>query len=74
MNITIADLLGEYDLPYQDAVIVRKKKKFSGRGYSGIGNRKLKLKHKNTVIKFFVLEFVFILFLFHLFLFEYTCI
>ena len=67
LNTYIKELLGEYDLPSQYAVI------------SGNGKRNLKLKHESTVMKFFVLKFLFICSFYFicispLLLFEYACI
>ena len=57
------------DLPSQDDVIVTKK----GRVYSDNGERNLKLKCENTVIKFFVLNSLFYFISFILMLFECSC-
>ena len=63
-NITLDDLLGECDLPSQDAIIVRKKvEEF------------ILVTGKKIVIKFFLLNFFYVFVSISLILlFEYTCI
>ena len=61
MNITIDDILGECDLPSQDAVIVRKKvEEFILATGKEIWNGKNKNKTKFFLLKFFVHLFLFL--------------
>ena len=72
LNITIDDLLGECDLPSQEAVIVRKKvEEFILATGKEIQNG----KKRKEMIKFVLLKFFYaFIYIFLILLFEYTCI
>ena len=77
LNITIDDVLGECDLPSQDAIVVRKK---VGDFILAIGKevqkKKKKKKNSDQIVsaEFFFKLFYGFISIFLIFLFQYTCI
>ena len=72
LNITIDDLLGECDLPSQEAVIVRQKVEEL---ILATGKEIQNGKKRKEMIKFVLLKFFYaFIYIFLILLFEYTCI